>query len=282
MTTTPANPALHHQIADQLRESIRDQTLPPGASLPTLRELALTWHCSEPIVRRAIQVLQNEGLLDTQRGRRPTVRVQPPKMPVQLTTDWTQQQKDLVLQPRDVRMRTGALELTSDASLDDVHLDTNYAQVPATTEVAAALHLEDSTPVLRRTFVMTHKNGPLMLWTESFIPLAIASRNPDLLDPSNEPWPGGHQHQLYTVGVELGAFERTVSAAPATTPEQHTWGLAAGVPLLEIRSTSISTDGDPVEYSLARYPADRTHAVMRETLKSWPANTPPYDRGSDV
>ena len=34
----------------------------------------------------------------------------------------------------------------------------------------------------------------------SYIPRFLIESNPELLEERNEPWPGGHQHQLYTVG----------------------------------------------------------------------------------
>ncbi len=39
--------------------------------------------------------------------------------------------------------------------------------------------------------------------SRSWLVYDLVASNPDLLDPSNEPWPGGTQHQLSTVGIEL-------------------------------------------------------------------------------
>lgn len=42
-----------------------------------------------------------------------------------------------------------------------------------------------------------------------------------------------------------------------------------GTPMLLVRSKSIDVDGRVVEYSEARYPADRTEIQMVEHLKRW-------------
>lgn len=90
------------------------------------------------------------------------------------------------------------------------------------------------------------------------IPHALLSTNPDLLDSKNEPWPGGTQHQLYTVGIEIACVVDVVTSAMPTTAEAKQWELDAGVPLLRVRCISIDTQDRVVDVSDSDFPADRT------------------------
>jgi GntR family transcriptional regulator/MocR family aminotransferase len=61
------------QIEDQLRQAIRDDTLRPGARLPSTRDLARELGISRPIVVDAYAQLAGEGYLELRPGTRPRV-----------------------------------------------------------------------------------------------------------------------------------------------------------------------------------------------------------------
>lgn len=66
----PASPIpLFHQIAEAIRERIREGDLPPGATLEPLREAAGHWGVNLHTVRRAYAALAREGLVESRRGR---------------------------------------------------------------------------------------------------------------------------------------------------------------------------------------------------------------------
>src|SRR5689334_14579099 len=56
-------------IANELRQRIQRGTLPPGAQVPTEKELARTYGCSRNTVRMALLALANEGLISAGRAR---------------------------------------------------------------------------------------------------------------------------------------------------------------------------------------------------------------------
>lgn len=91
-----------------------------------------------------------------------------------------------------------------------------------------------------------------------------------LLDETNEPWPGGTQHQLSTVGIEVMCMLDLVTARMPTTVEGQLWGLGDGIPLLFCRRLSLDADNRVVEISDATYPADRTELQFVTPLKAWP------------
>ncbi|MEZ4500170.1 MAG: GntR family transcriptional regulator [Thermomicrobiales bacterium] len=58
----------YEQIARQIQDAIRDQTLKTGDKLPTERELAETFGVSRSVVREAIKVLSAHGLVEARQG----------------------------------------------------------------------------------------------------------------------------------------------------------------------------------------------------------------------
>jgi DNA-binding FadR family transcriptional regulator len=56
------------QVAEQIRERIRDGTLGPGQRLPTERELGESFGVSRPVVREALKVLSATGWVETRQG----------------------------------------------------------------------------------------------------------------------------------------------------------------------------------------------------------------------
>ena len=62
------------QIADDLRAQIRDGSLPPGAPLPSTTRLATHYDVSLSVVKMAVGILRNEGLLIGQQGKGVFVR----------------------------------------------------------------------------------------------------------------------------------------------------------------------------------------------------------------
>ena len=61
---------LYRQLADALRVSMASGQLSPGEELPSLRELAAELRVNYHTVRRGFQMLEDEGLIERQRGGR--------------------------------------------------------------------------------------------------------------------------------------------------------------------------------------------------------------------
>ncbi|MGW4425001.1 GntR family transcriptional regulator [Streptosporangium sp. NPDC004631] len=62
------------QIADDLRDRIRRGTLAPGEALPSTTQLATAYDASLSVVKLAVGVLRNEGLVIGQQGKGVFVR----------------------------------------------------------------------------------------------------------------------------------------------------------------------------------------------------------------
>ncbi|MGH3876504.1 MAG: GntR family transcriptional regulator [Actinophytocola sp.] len=261
---------VHLQIADALRARITSGELAPGDAIPSASSLADEWGCSVGSARSAIAVLMEEGRLSGGRGKSATVRQPPVRRSLTLSSDWSQVQKDMVLRPIGERRKRGAVELIAGIPIDDTDSSASYNRVLATPEIAQEFELPVGTEMLQRTYEMTDKDsGARIAWSVSYIPVEYIKENPDLLDETKEPWPGGHQHQLFTVGIEIDRFMRKVTAIQPTPGDRQKWRMEPGVPLLHVRSKSIDISEKVVEMSDATYPVDRTEIVYVEQLKRW-------------
>ncbi|MFJ2757494.1 GntR family transcriptional regulator [Nocardioides sp. NPDC087217] len=60
---------LHEQVAEDIRQRVRDGEYEVGAKLPPLRELRETYGVAEVTVHNAIRELQREGVLVSSTGR---------------------------------------------------------------------------------------------------------------------------------------------------------------------------------------------------------------------
>jgi GntR family transcriptional regulator len=266
---------LHHQIADAIRLEITSGTLRPGAPVPSIGELCERWNCAPGSAKTALSVLKNEGLITGGRGRPATVRKPPTRIRLDIST--SQQAKALVLRPEAERRIKGAIEMTAGIPISAVHSSHKYSLIEANDELATEFGIEHKAELLRRAYEMTERDtGRRLSWSISYIPKSLIEGNDDLLDESKEPWPGGHLHQLYTVGIEVDRFVRSVIAVSPSTGDRQRWGMESGVPLIYVRSRSIDIEGRVVELSDAAYPADRTEILFEERLDRWPADYPRY------
>jgi GntR family transcriptional regulator len=160
-------------------------------------------------------------------------------------------------------------------SIEDQQFSSVYDVVPADAEMAELFGIEASDPMLRRRYESHDPGtGRLLSASVSYIPRTLIEGNPALLYQSNEPWPGGTQHQLSTVGIEVMVMIDQVTARMPTTVEAQAWDLPDGVPLLFCRRISVDAANRTVEISDATYPADRTELRFITPLEPWEERPP--------
>jgi Transcriptional regulators len=56
------------QIADSLRTQIENGTIPPGGRIPSTVELEAQWEVARETIRKAINHLKNEGIVEGVQG----------------------------------------------------------------------------------------------------------------------------------------------------------------------------------------------------------------------
>jgi GntR family transcriptional regulator len=256
------------RIADDLRIRIERGDLAPGDPLPTLQEITEEFECSVNSARAAIALLKQQGLITGGRGRPAIVRERLPR--VCRSSDRHQDEKDLVLKPEAVRKSVGLAETDMGRKLEELSFAVEYEVVTPSPRLAADLGIPSDSQVLQRVYEMRDKkDGRRLSWSVSYIPVQVIEGNPELFDSANEPWPGGTQHQLSTVGVEIMRVVDQVSASMPTTVDAHEWRLDDGVPMLRVRRISYDQADRIVELSDADFPADRTELSFSTLLKKW-------------
>ncbi|WP_208760877.1 UTRA domain-containing protein [Micromonospora orduensis] len=182
-----------------------------------------------------------------------------------------QVEKDLAVRPEAERAVVGEAETNLNMQISEQEFRSRYDQVEAGADLADLFRIEPTDLVLRRRYDSTDRGTGLLLSSSvSYMPVALVSSNPALLDEANEPWPGGTQHQLSTVGAEIMTIIDEVTARMPTTAEAQLWGLPDGVPLILCRRISLDANEKVVEVSDAEYPADRTELRFVTPLKPWP------------
>ncbi|MEU6652733.1 GntR family transcriptional regulator [Streptomyces sp. NPDC046900] len=265
---TAAQRPIHLKIADDLRMEIERGELREGDSLPTLEQIRERWRCSTNSARGAINLLKSQGLIVTGRGKPAVVRTPPGK--VVRSSDRHQAEKDLAAEPEEQRRTVGEAETNLGMSITHQRFTSAYDTIEAGTELGDLFGIAPTASVLRRHYEATdEQTGHLLSFSTSYMPVALVEANPALLDERNEPWPGGTQHQLATVGIEVMTILDKVTGRMPTTVEGQIWGLPDGVPLLICRRISLDAEDRNVEISDATYPADRTELRFITPLQQW-------------
>ncbi|MEU0002154.1 GntR family transcriptional regulator [Streptomyces microflavus] len=256
------------KVAAALLTLIETGDLSPGDRVPTTAALAEQYGVNKNTASKAVVQLKQTGVLSGLAGGSTWVRVPPPH--VQRRNVRYHAEKSAVKASESERSTNGVSEVDSGIPLQDLHEDgVDYAVVEAPAEICEALDLPVGSRVLRRTYTRRHAAKAGVSRSTSYIPYELVSSNPDLLDPSREPWPGGTMHQLYTVGIELDRIVDHVTASMPTLDEIREYDIPPGVPVVRIRKVSFSTADQPVEVSEIPVPADRIELVYTTQLERW-------------
>ncbi|MGW2814348.1 GntR family transcriptional regulator [Streptomyces sp. NPDC001415] len=258
----------YERIADELRAEIRAGQLRPGDRLPAESALVERFGKSHVTIREALRVLQTEGLIDKQHGRGSFVRR--PRTLVQRANSRHQWEKNRARQPEEQRVRTGATEKDTGLAVDDLVFHASYREIKAPKDLAEAMGVPEGTVLVERTYRTRYRaeRAPFSLVTSYLIRERVES-NPDLLDETKEPWPGGTWNQLYTVGIEIGRVEERVTARPPTAEEAEELDLPPGTSVLILRKTSYDTEGRVADVSDVTLPGDRTEMLFTTHLERW-------------
>ncbi|MEV4558288.1 GntR family transcriptional regulator [Kitasatospora sp. NPDC049285] len=258
----------YERISTDLRRQIADGVLAPGDRLPAETQLAIHYDVSVPTIRQGVGVLQAEGLVEKQQGRGTFVRRQPKR--ATRSNERHQWEKDRARQPEAVRKSTGATEHDTGLAVDDLVFHADFQEVPAPADLATLFGVPEGTLLLERTYRTRYSQDrhPFNI-SRSYLVRDLVSQNPDLLRADLEPWPGGTQNQLFTLGIELDRIVETFRARPPTPEENEELGLPVGVSVVLLRKTCIDTTDRVVEVSDVILPGDRTEMVYTTKLDRW-------------
>jgi len=260
--------AKYERITVDLRRKIRTRDLPVGEQLPSQTALAEQYKVSLPTIQQALGVLEAEGLIDSVQGIGTYVRA--PRRPVVRKTDRYQWEKDRARLPLAERQQTGAVEHDTGLAFDDLAFPAKYRTIDADEDLAGVFGVATGTKLLHRMYrTQVRAEETALSLIDSYLVYEVAAANPDLLSADNEPWPGGTQHQLYTIGIEIDRIIDEVTARPPQDDEAELLGIRPGVAVLVLRKVSIDTGGRVVEVSDVVMAADRTVMAYCTKLERW-------------
>ncbi|WP_329023332.1 GntR family transcriptional regulator [Streptomyces sp. NBC_00690] len=258
----------YERIAEQLRQRIRAGELEAGQRLPAETALAQEYKSSLPTMRDALALLLSEGLIDKKHGIGNFVRK--PRQLARRDNRRHQWEKNRARVSEAERLTTGATEHDTGLTVSDLVFEATYREVPADEDLAEQFDVPVGTTLLKRTYRTSGRgeDTPFNLARSYLVHETIAG-NPDLLDAGKEPWPGGTQNQLYTVGIELDHIVERITARPPTVEEIEELGLQGGISVMALRKTCIDTSGRVVEVADVTLPGDRTELVFTTPLERW-------------
>lgn len=246
MTTTGPTDTrtIQMRIADDIRARIETGDYRPGRQLPTYDELAATYLCSLAVVRKAVDLLRQQGLVVTLQGKGSYVRERPHArrhgMSRYSRSRWSAGQPVLVAE---------AAEQGHTAN----QLIRYLGEVPAPDVVAERLNVPAGTLVFvrRRTTYINDRPNQL---ADSYYPLHIAAQAPRIQE--EDTGPGGGFARLEEAGHTLARIREELSVRMPTTPETTALKLPEGTPVVELIRTTRDSLSEPVEVMIATIAGD--------------------------
>jgi GntR family transcriptional regulator len=220
----------YQEIADELRTRLGSGELGAGRLLPSESELSSDYAASRVTVRRALEVLRDEGLVDSRQGFGWFVAADP---------------------VRQALGRLGTIE--SQLAAEGVHSERRVLDFRFVAAPARVRKLLDCETVLRVRRLNLADGEPFALVTV-WCPEAYGAEL-SRADVERSPF-----YEL--IGVELGGAVQSIGAAAATVHDAELLGVPPASPVLRCERITSSVDGRPVLVSEHVFPAHLTEFVV--------------------
>lgn len=222
------------KIAAELRTAILDGRHAPGDPLPSASELCAAYGTSRETVRRALEILHADGLIEIRQGAVARVRTTPAVRIAIVAGDWRRH--------RDVG-RPGFDATVAEHGLIG-RQEILEVQDPADTPgyVAVLLGLDDGEPVVMRRIRMWADDVPSRL-ARLWFPASWASGTPL---GQRRRIRGGVAGLVEQMRGRLTESSVDLEGHPATEDERHLLGLPRGTQMIHTTTVFLGEDGRPV------------------------------------
>jgi GntR family transcriptional regulator len=214
------------QIADALREQMRDGTYPPGAKLPSESELRDRWQVAGKTVRAALDQLRSEGLVVGRQGVGSFVRAQ--AVPRRLSTD--------------ISTNVGWYHTLARQGLQPAG-ETTVTRQPCPPAAAEWLEVAPGELVTVRDRVMGTQGEPPAMLACSYFPQWVIEAAPNLADPSVS----GLPRWLREAFGEMYSTDVLTVRMPSDV-EQRRLELPRSVPVQVIQGGEYDSEHRPLHY----------------------------------
>lgn len=228
--------SLWRQIAERLQHEIVSGGFKPGAQLPTENELALKYDVNRHTVRRAIAALTENGYLTATRGRGTFVAEVPITYPISSHTRFSEIISAQKRQP-------GGRLIAS-------------AEEEAAADIASHLAMNEGEIVIRIDTLRVADGVPIAVSANWFRKDMVPNLVADYAEL------GTVSAALSRAGFEHYKRNKSwITAIAVTTEDARLLQIEVGFPLMQIISTNTTEQGQPLQYTRARF---RGEAVQLE------------------
>jgi GntR family transcriptional regulator len=232
---------LYYQLKQILSEDIRGKRI--GSTIPTEEDLCREYKISRPTVRQAINELVVEGYLQRKKGK--GTFVSQPKI---------HQDFMVVLESFNAEMLQKGLTPGTRVLVASV--------IKATNRVSETLKLQANSDVIHLERLRFVNNEPLVI-VDTYLP---HSKLVDILENNFE------EESLYKIiendfGYTIDKAIRTLEPRIAGEYEAEMLGIVRGAPIQYIETVAYIKNGDPIEFSIARYRGDLSRFYFELSVK---------------
>jgi len=226
----PAFSPLYQQIKALMMSSLQRAEWGPGEAIPSEIELAARFKVSQGTVRKAIDELAAENLLVRRQGKGTFVATH---------AEERVQFRFLRLMPDDGKLTPMARRL----------IDCKRQRAPA--EIARALHLRASEPVIRVRRVLSSSKGVPVVLDDIWLPAHLFKG----LTAQRLAEHRGPMYSMFEVefGVRMIRAEEKIRAVAADAASAELLSVGAGAPLLSVERLSLTYGDKPVELRRGLY-----------------------------
>ena len=218
---------LYARVQQSLREAIQTGVLSTGTILPSEKELEILHGVSRITVRRALDELEREGLIERSRGR-------PARVATLLTAAISTRIEDELASILQLGRGMGAEVLS-------------YQWRMPTPAVVERLAVPAEEPVLQVERLRRRRGQP-MLHTLAHVPAAIGAHLPrDLLESATM------LDLLAARGIQTGSVEQEMRAAPCNPRISGLLGIPAEAPVFLIDRLVRNDAGHPMQWMVATF-----------------------------
>ena len=229
----------YQEIADELRDLARRS--PAGSVLPSESELSERFRASRVTVRRALELVRDDGLIAARQGFGWFVATEPVQQ--SLTSLGT------------IESHVEGVGKLSERKVEE------FAFEPADEAVRRLLDTEQVLRVKRVNLADGEPFAVVTVWCPAALGEGLSRR-----DVERRPF-----HEL--LGADLRGATQTIGADVAEVDVAALLGIPVGAPLLRCRRVTTDREGRPVLVSEHLFPAHRTEFVV-ELPQAEPSMTP--------
>lgn len=224
----------YKEIYNDIKSQIEEGMLSPNQKIQDEITLSKKYKCSRMTIKKALDILVQEGLLFRKRGMGSFVMSS------------ADSKHKLILSEREL---TGLTKQLSNTSVTSKILD--FRLIFADEKIAKYLNMKANDPLYSIWRLRFVKDMPYVLEKTYMNPSIIPGITPDILNQSI------YNYIEQDLGLRIGAAKKNLRACPSNEEDQKYLGLHNNEPVLEVEQIAYLDNGIPFEYSFSRHRYDK-------------------------